>query len=513
VPLGAEEGTARRRGTSPGRGGGRPEAGAAPDPPAATPSRAGAEATGTADAPLGTGLPEGVRFIGPEPGAVAAWPFPDAPDPADIASCVACGLCLPHCPTYRLTGEESASPRGRIAAMRAVEEGRAEVDATFTGYMDLCLSCRACEHVCPGHVPFGRLMEHARAQVEPLRPPWQRLARWLGIEVVLGHGWLVTLATVLLGPVRPLLPRRLRAMAPRVRLRDLARRLPRVTEPDGAARGTVLLLAGCVQDRWYRPVNRATIAVLARNGWRVVVPPGQGCCGALAAHHGRLAAARRLARRNLAAFAGDHLAGSRSRTRGPRRRRLGPVRAREARDRYVTGSLVVANAAGCGAHLKEYGQLLGDEAGGLPGRVVDLMELLDREELAPPGAAPFAKVAVHDPCHLLHAQGIAAAPRRVLGQVPGLELAEVADGDRCCGAAGLYGILEPGMAGALQAQKAAAIAATGAPAVAVANPGCAMQIAAGLAAHGADVEVLHPAELLDRAYHGTAGERRSPPAG
>jgi glycolate oxidase iron-sulfur subunit len=429
------------------------------------------------DAMLGTGLPQGVRFIGAEPGAVAAWPFPDPPDPADIASCVACGFCLPHCPTYRLTGEESASPRGRIAAMRAVSEGRAEVDATFTGYIDLCLSCRACEHVCPGHVPFGRLMEQARAQVEPLRPAGHRFARWLAIEVVLARGWLVTLVTVLLGPARPMLPRRLRAMAPRVRLGDLFRRLPRVTEPDGPARGTVLLLAGCVQDRWYRPVNRATIAVLARNGWRVVVPGGQGCCGALAAHHGRLAAARRLARRNLAAFAG--------------------------------GDQVVVNAAGCGAHMKEYGQLLGADAGALPARVRDLMELLDRQELHPPGAAPFDKVAVHDPCHLLHAQGIADAPRRVLGQVPGLQLAEVADGDRCCGAAGLYGVLEPGPADELQAQKAAAIAATGAPAVVVANPGCAMQIAAGLAARGADVEVLHPAELLERAYRGAAAKRNS----
>ncbi|HEY2956960.1 MAG TPA: (Fe-S)-binding protein [Actinomycetota bacterium] len=464
------------------------------------------------DAPLGTGLPEGVRFIGAEPGALPAWPFPDPPDPADIASCVACGLCLPHCPTYRLTGEESASPRGRIAAMRAVSEGRAEVDATFTGYMDLCLACRACEHACPGHVPFGRLMEHARAQVEPLRPPRQRFARWLGIEVVLARGWLVTLVTALLGPARPLLPRRLRALAPRVRPGELLRRLPRVTEPDGPVRGTVLLLAGCVQDRWYRPANRATIAVLARNGWRVVVPPGQGCCGALAAHHGRPAAARRLARRNLAAFAG---AGSRSRTRAAGwlaaaarlRRRIGSFEDKEAWQRYVTGSLVVVNAAGCSAHMKEYGQLLGDEAGDLPARVRDLMELLDRQELEPPGAAPFGTVAVHDPCHLLHAQGIADAPRRVLGQVPGLRLAELADGDRCCGAAGLYGVLQPEMAGELQAQKAAAIAATGAPAVAVANPGCAVQIAAGLAARGADVEVLHPAELLERAYRRAADGR------
>jgi glycolate oxidase iron-sulfur subunit len=161
---------------------------------------------------------------------------------------------------------------------------------------------------------------------------------------------------------------------------------------------------------------------------------------------------------------------------------------------------VVVNAAGCGAHMKGYDQLLGEAAGSLPGRVRDLMELLDQAELAPPATRPVERVAVHDPCHLLHAQGIADAPRRVLGQVPGLELVELADGDRCCGAAGLYNLLEPAMADELQAQKAAAIAASGAPAVAVANPGCAMQIAAGLAARGADVEVLHPAELLERAY-------------
>jgi glycolate oxidase iron-sulfur subunit len=507
VPLGAEEGTSRPRragGAVPGDQGGGPaaagdhQAEAGHGHPGGAPGAAGDPEAG----PLLEGLPGGVRFIGPEPGAVPNWPFGDPPDPADIASCVACGLCLPHCPTYRLTGEESASPRGRIAAMRAVSEGRAVVDATFTDYMDFCLACRACEHVCPGHVPFGRLIEHARAQAEPLRPARHRFARWLGIEVVLAHGWLITLLTALLGPARPFLPRRLRALVPRVRLRDLASRLPRVTEPAGPARGTVLLLAGCVQDRWYRPVNRATIAVLARNGWRVVVPPGQRCCGALAAHHGRLDAARRLARRNLAAFAGDEPAGSRSRARGARRRRGQSPQETEAQHRYMTDSLVVANAAGCGAHLKGYGQLLGEAAGSLPGRVRDLMELLDQQELAVPAAGPVARVAVHDPCHLLHAQGIADAPRRVLGQVPGMELVEVADGDRCCGAAGLYNVLEPAAADELRSQKAAAIAATGAPAVAVANPGCAMQIHAGLAALGVDVEVLHPAELLDRAYRG-----------
>jgi glycolate oxidase iron-sulfur subunit len=449
------------------------------------------------DGEVSFGLPEGFRFIGPEPGAAPRWPLPEPPAADDIASCVACGLCLPHCPTYRLTGEESASPRGRIAAMRAVSEGRAEVDGRFMEYMDLCLACRACEDVCPSHVPFGRMMERARAQVEPLRPARQRLARWLGLEVALPRGWLVTLVTALLPLARPLLPRRTRALLPRVPLRDLARRLPRVTEPWGSgglrseapprlkggwprralvprsierpARGTVALLAGCVQDRWYRPANRATIRVLARNGWRVLVPPGQTCCGALAAHNGRLRSARALARRNLAAFAG--------------------------------ADWIVVGSAGCGAHMKEYGELLGGApAEELSAKVRDLMEFLDEQGIQPPAAAPLARVALHDPCHLLHAQRIAEAPRAVLRQVPGLEVPEVEHGDRCCGAAGLYNVLEPGMADRLKAEKAAAIHATGAAAVLVANPGCAMQIAAGLAELGSPVRVLHPAELLDRAY-------------
>jgi glycolate oxidase iron-sulfur subunit len=421
------------------------------------------------------GLPEGFRFIGPEPGSTPRWPRTDAPDPADIASCVACGLCLPHCPTYRLTGEESASPRGRIAAMRAVSEGRADVDGRFMEFMDLCLSCRACEDVCPSHVPFGRMMEHARFQVEPLRPARHRFARWLGLEVALPRGWLLTLATALLPLVRPLLPRRLRGLLPRVRLAELARRLPRVTEPTGPARiaprGTVALLAGCVQDRWYRPVNRATIRVLARNGWRVVVPPGQTCCGALGAHYGRLGSARGLARRNLTAFTGV--------------------------------DWIVVNSAGCGAHMKEYDDLLGTDAAApveLSAKVRDLMEFLDEQGLEPPKGIPPRRVALHDACHLLHAQRIAAAPRAVLGMLPGLDVAEIEHGDRCCGAAGLYNVLEPEMADRLKLEKAAAIDATGAPAVLVGNPGCAMQIAAGLQERGSRTRVLHPAELLDQAY-------------
>jgi glycolate oxidase iron-sulfur subunit len=423
----------------------------------------------TSEAPLGTELPEGTRFIGPLPGAEPQWPFPaDAPADADLSSCVACGLCLPHCPTYRLTGEESASPRGRIAAMRAVNEGRAEVDVTFSGFMDLCLSCRACEDVCPSHVPFGRLMEHARVQIEPLRSRRARFVRWFGLGVVLRSKKVLWLATALQPIGLAFMPKRVRALAPR--RSELFHRLPRTTEPPGEAKGTVALLSGCVQDRWYRHVNRATIRVLARNGWRVVVPRRQSCCGALPAHHGRLSTARRLAKRNVRGFA--------------------------------KADIVVANAAGCGAHMAEVGDLLGtDEARAFSSKVRDVMELLADDGVEPPASGPgVERVAYHDACHALRAQRIREQPRAVLRTIPGLEVVDVPNGDVCCGAAGLYNVLEPEMSSVLRRRKAEAVASTGTTIVATANPGCTMQIAAGLRELGADVAVVNPVELLDRAY-------------
>ncbi len=421
------------------------------------------------DLPLGAEMPEGVRFIGPEPGAVDRWTGIDFPTEADLSLCVACGLCLPHCPTYRLTGEEPASPRGRIAAMRDVSEGRTGVDRTFASFMDLCLSCRACEDVCPSHVPFGRMMERARVQIEPLRPRRERLLRWLGLDVVLPRKRILTAATLLTPLARPFLPKRVRRLVPGTSLGELSSRLPRVTEPQGDPRGAVAILSGCVQDRWYRPVNRATIRVLARNSWRVLVPRTQVCCGALQAHYGRLDTARRLARKNLRAFDGV--------------------------------DWVVVNAAGCSAHMKEYGELLGEEARAFSGKVRDLMEFLREHGLEPPSVGPgFDRVAYHDACHALRAQGIRGEPRDVLRAVPSLEIVEIPDGDRCCGAAGLYNVLQPEMSGQLERRKAEAIASTGAPVVASANPGCTMQIVAGLKALGRGCEVLHPAEILDRAY-------------
>jgi glycolate oxidase iron-sulfur subunit len=414
---------------------------------------------------LGAEMPEGVRFVG-SVRLPPAWGPGDAPTDADLALCVACGLCLPHCPTYRLTGEESASPRGRIAAMRAVAEGHAEVDATFSSFMDACLACRACEDVCPSHVPFGRLMEGARAQVEPRRTGRERRWRRLGLGL-LPRGRLLTLAVRLQPLAKPFVSKRTRSLMPTA---TLGARVPRVTEPQGTPRGTVTLLTGCVQDRWYRSVNRATVRVLARNGWRVLAPREQTCCGALHAHHGRLDVARELAQRNLRAFAET--------------------------------DLVLANAAGCSAHLKEVGDLLGtDDARAFAGRALDVVEFLHEHGIEPPGAIPgLERVAYHDACHALRAQGIHEQPRALLRQIPGLEIVEIPDGGTCCGAAGLYTVLEPATADLLMRAKAEAIASTGVRVVASANPGCTMQIAAGLRALGAEVEVVHPVELLDRAY-------------
>jgi glycolate oxidase iron-sulfur subunit len=348
--------------------------------------------------------------------------------------------------------------------MRAVAEGRADVDATFASFMDLCLACRACEDVCPSHVPFGRMMERARVQIEPLRTRRDRFLRWLGLDVVLPRPWLVRAAAALAPVARPFLPRQVRSLVPRGSGAPFAR-LPRVTEAVGEARGTAALLAGCVQDRWFRRANLATIRVLARNGWRVLVPTGQACCGALAAHNGHLATARRLARRNARALGGADVA--------------------------------VVNAAGCSAHMKEYAELV---AGPVP-LVRDAMELLHEQGLREePGELP-STVAYHDACHAVRAQGIREQPRSVLRRIAGLSLVEIPGGDRCCGAAGIYNVTQPAMSSALRREKAEAIASTGARIVASANPGCTMQIAAGLREIGArGVEVIHPIELLDRAY-------------
>ncbi|WP_217914505.1 (Fe-S)-binding protein [Miltoncostaea marina] len=395
---------------------------------------------------------------------VSNW-RPDVLAPAedDLVTCVACGLCLPHCPTFRLTGAETASPRGRIAAMRAVEEGAGEVDAAFTRMMDECLACRACEAACPSGVPYGRMIEGARAQAETTRAPAARGLRRLGLAAVLPRPRLVAAAGWLLAVARALRLDRLappaqRASTPPATIRELLRPVPAALGEGPVAK----VLSGCVMDVAFRPVGRATMRLVAEAGHRAERTRAAGCCGALAMHHGRPEAARAMARERIAEMEG--------------------------------ADVVVVNASGCSAHVKAYGELLADDpawaerARRVAARTVDLIELRP-----PPRDRGLGRVAVHDACHHLHAQGL--EPRPMLRDA-GATCVELGDGGRCCGAAGLYSVLQPDWAARLRRQKAEAVVASGAPVVAVANPGCAIQIAAGLREIGSDVRVAHPAELL-----------------
>ena len=352
-------------------------------------------------------------------GVTSNWdPSIPAPAEEDVVKCVACGLCLPHCPTFRLTGRETASPRGRIAAMRAVEEGHAEVDASFTTMMDECLACRACEAACPSGVPFGRMIEAARAQAEPTRAVTTRGVKRLGLAGLLPHRHLVMGAGWMMGAARALRLDRLapaaqRATTPPVSLRELGEPIPRTLGSGPAAK----VLSGCVMDVAFRPVQRATMRAVAAAGFRAERTPAGACCGALAMHYGQPEAAKRMARERIA----------------------------ELED----AEMIVVNASGCSAHVKAYGELLADDpvwarrAERVSERTRDLIELP-----LPPVDRHLGTVAVHDACHHLHAQRI--EPRAMLRDA-GASCVEVGDAGRCCGAAGLYSVLQPEMAGRLQA--------------------------------------------------------------
>jgi glycolate oxidase iron-sulfur subunit len=381
-------------------------------------------------------------------------------DENELVSCVACGLCLPHCPTYRVTGLETASPRGRIAAMQAVELGDAPIDATFERYMEECVQCRGCEAACPSSVPFGHLMEGARAGLDRHRRatrPWpRRIAEWAGYRLVLPRHWLLVALTWVLLVVQRLrlVPRRLGL--PRLEARSLARPLRPVAGPTD-----LYLFPGCVMDAWQRDVHRDAIRVLSATGAHVGLPGrGGDCCGALHVHAGRTEEARRLARRVVASMPGS--------------------------------TPVVVDSAGCGAVMKDYGHLLGTgEAEEFAGRVRDFSEWV-AEHGVPATTATGARVVVQDPCHLRHVQGTAGAVRTVLDGA--YDLVDTDDDGLCCGAGGAYAALQPELAGEIRARKVTAIrraaGPTGEPRVASANPGCAMHLAA------AGLDVRHPAEFL-----------------
>src|SRR5262245_7775320 len=419
-----------------------------------------------------------------------------------VDRCVHCGLCLAYCPTFSELGTEMDSPRGRIFLIKSLAEGRIALGDATVRHLDLCLGCRACETVCPSGVPYGQLIEAARAEVERQRPGgWaRRLFRWVNFSLLLPHPRMLSLAATGLrfyqssglqrlvrasGLLR-LLPGPLAAWEPLLpTLPSAADRapLPERTPAEGAKRATVGLLTGCIQQVAFGPQNRATARVLARNGAEVLAPRAQSCCGALHAHSGEHATSVDLAKRTIEAF---EAAGVES---------------------------VIVNTSGCGAHMKAYGQLLGgdpawrERAARFAARVVDVSEFLAREPLRGPLAPVRRTVTYHDPCHVAHGQKIRAEPRALLAQIPELRVVELREADWCCGSAGTYNLTQPEMAARLQARKIANVEATRADAVVTANPGCIIQIAQGLSAKGSRVEVLHIVELLDQAYGGAPTAR------
>jgi glycolate oxidase iron-sulfur subunit len=383
------------------------------------------------------------------------------------ADCVHCGFCLPTCPTYVLWSEEMDSPRGRIHLMDARLDGTVTLNETVSTHFDRCLGCMACVSSCPSGVRYDRLIETTRGAVEAEydRPLGERVVRGLLFRVLPYPGRMrAALALAPLGQSIPL-PRRFRPLvevAPPWRGRG---HVPTITRAQGGRRGRVGLLTGCVQSAVFPDVNAATARVLAADGYEVVAPP-QGCCGALSVHAGRLQEGRTFARSLVGAF--------------------------------ENVDLVVVNSSGCGSHLKELGWLLGDaRAAEFAAKVRDVGEFL--ADVRPRARRhPLAlKVALQDPCHVRHAQGLPLASLSALGRISALDVVEPADQDLCCGSAGIYNIVQPEAARDLGDRKAEHVLATGAQAYASANPGCLVQVSLALRRARRPLPALHPIELVD----------------
>jgi glycolate oxidase iron-sulfur subunit len=416
-------------------------------------------------------------------GAPEHCALPDSPlahARTGLDACVHCGFCLQACPTYVVLEDENDSPRGRLLLMRSLLEGSLSTDDdAVRGHLDRCLGCRACETVCPSGVPYGHLLEATRATLTERHPLPIGARAMLG---VFAHPRLMRLAMAASRVARALRVGWLARFVPGrfgFALRMLeSTRMPvkRGTYDPPAGNGaSFALLEGCVMQGLYGATNAATIRTLRVNGYRDVAADGQRCCGALHAHAGDLESARKLARRNIEAF---ERSGS---------------------------DYVVSNAAGCGAMMKEYGQLLAEDkawaerARTLASRVRDVSELLAAEG-PKPGAPLDLRVTYDAPCHLLHAQRISIPPLKVLAAIPGMTLVPLVDAEYCCGAAGIYNLLEPETSDAVLRPKLANIAATNATLVATGNPGCLMQIGAGLRATGSAARSVHPVDLLDASY-------------
>ena len=422
---------------------------------------------------------------------ILPYPNADAPSEELISRCVRCGFCLPSCPTFAVLGVETDSPRGRIRLMKTVWEGRVSADSTaFAKHIGQCLDCRACETACPSGVEYGKLVEAARTQILAAASPslGERAIRGAAFDWLLPHRRvLATFARLSvtakrLGMARVLRASRLRAG---VRLAEMLELLPdaataehleAVVPASGTARARVAMFSGCVMGSVFGDTNAATARVLARNGVEVHVVRPQTCCGALHAHAGERERARELARRNIAAFAS------------------------------VEVDAIIVNAAGCGAAMKEYGWLLKDDAAWatraaeFASRVRDATEFLGDLGLRSTPSPLRIRAAYDDPCHLLHGQRVREQPRALLAAIPGVEVVPLEEADWCCGSAGTYNVTQPELSRTLLERKVANIERSGANVVVTANPGCLMQIQAGLRRAGSRTRVVHLIDLLDEAY-------------
>ena len=411
----------------------------------------------------------------------------EALDLPELYRCVHCGLCLNQCPTYRVLRLEPESPRGRIHLIKAAADGRIELNERFEEHLYLCLLCRACESACPSGVQYGHIAEKAR---EMIGPPGSKLARAVlgfAFTQLLPHpGRLKCAASILRLYQRTSLQQFIRFLLP-AKLKEMDSMLPviprRFFEPPtntisaiGKRRAKVAMLNGCVMPLLFGDVNEATVRVLQRNGCEIVFPKDQICCGALNIHNGESVAANMMARRNIDAF-------------------------------FEAGvDVVIVNAAGCGAAMKEYGHLLRDDAAyaekatRFSALVKDAGEFLAGLGLVGELGKLEMTVTYQDPCHLAHGQRIRTQPRKLLQAIPGLKLVEMEASDRCCGSAGIYNLTHSGMSQHLLKEKMESVSATKAEAMVAPNPGCMLQLRYGAQRYGPDVRVYHLMDLLDRAY-------------
>ncbi len=422
----------------------------------------------------------------------------DKPSQADLDRCVHCGLCLNACPTYRELGVEMDSPRGRIYQMVQVAEGR-PISDSYREHIDLCLACRGCESACPSGVSYGRLVEAARAEIETnTKRPWlSRAARNFVFQKVLPSPVMLTAAGAMLyvyqvsglqrimrgsglGRLLGALGAR-EALLPSAQIPFFFRQIGQTFPAEGERRYRVALMAGCIANISFARLNEATVRVLQKNGCEVVIPAGQNCCGALHVHAGLRDQARKLARRNIDAVLG-------------------------ARD---TGfDAILTNAAGCGSTLKEYDELLEhepayrDKAQRFRSLMKDVTEFLASIELNRDMKPLEATVTYQDSCHLAHGQKIRSAPRQLLRAIPGLTFREMPLSDICCGSAGIYNVLHTGLSMKILEKKMDNVALARADIIATANPGCMLQLEAGVRNRGHGERVAHVIELLAEAYRG-----------